>query len=99
MKIMTKMNNKKINYYFLILGILSVVFSFSHASNGQTTFLPLINASSIDKVAKTTIFFIWHIVTIENLVFGGAFLAMAFFKDVSKVKFAAWVIAIIMVVL
>ena len=85
------------NYYYLTLGILSILFSFSHAWNVQATLLPLIDASSIDHVTKTTIFYVWHIITSENLVFGGAFLVMAFCKDVSKVRFAACVIAIIMV--
>ena len=85
------------NYYYLTLGILSILFSFSHAWNGQAKLLPLIDASSIDHVTRTTIFYVWHIITSENLVFGGAFLAMAFYKNLSKVKFAAWMIAIIMI--
>ena len=85
------------NYYYLTLGILSILFSFSHAWNGQAKLLPLIDASSIDHVTRTTIFYVWHIITIENLVFGGVFLVMAFYKNLSKVGFAAWAIAIIMI--
>lgn len=42
--------------------------------------------------------YIWHIITIENLVFGIALIIMAFYKDSSKVKFAAWLIAAMLTV-
>jgi hypothetical protein len=85
------------NYYYLIVGFFSILFSFTHALNGQTTVLPLINASSIDLSTKTIIFYVWHILTAENFIFGVAFLVMAVYKDLSKVKFAAWLIAVIMI--
>jgi hypothetical protein len=95
-KITAKMSVIK-NYYYLIVGILSILFSFTHAWNGQTTVLSIINASNIDLVTKTTIFYVWHILTAENLIIGVAFLVMAFYKDLSKVKFTAWFIAVIMI--
>jgi hypothetical protein len=85
------------NYYYLTVGILSILFSFTHAWNGQTTVLPIANASNIDLTTKTTIFYIWHILTAENFIFGVSFLMMAFYKDLSKVKFTAWFIAVIMI--
>lgn len=85
------------NYYYLIIGVLSILFSFTHAWNGQTVVLPLINVSNIDLTTKTAVFYVWHILTTENLIFGVAFLVMAFHKDLSKVKFAAWMIAVIMI--
>ena len=85
------------NGVYLIVGILSILFSFSHAWNGQSSFLPITNASDIDLVSKTTIFYIWHIITAENLIFGVAFTVMSMYKDLSKVKFTAWMIAVIMV--
>lgn len=85
------------NYYYLIVGILSILFSFTHALNGQTAVLPIINASNIDLATKTTSFYVWHILTVENFIFGVSFLVMAFYKDLSKVKFTAWFIAVIMV--
>ncbi|MGE5431185.1 MAG: hypothetical protein ACM3QX_08930 [Syntrophomonadaceae bacterium] len=85
----------KFNVYFLIVGILSILFSITHALNGHAAVLPLTEAADFGIVAKTTIFYVWHIITIENLIFGIAFLIMAFYKDSSKVKFAAWIIAII----
>jgi len=85
------------NYFYLIVGILSILFSFTHALNGQTTVLPIIDVSHINLTTKTTIFYVWHVLTVENLVFGVAFLVMAFYKDLSKVKFTAWIIAFIMI--
>jgi hypothetical protein len=87
----------KINYYFLIVGILSILFSFTHAWNGQTTVLATIDASNFDLSTKTIICYVWHILTAENFIFGVAFLIMTFYKDISKVKFAAWIIAVIMI--
>ena len=84
------------NYYYLIVGILSILFSFSHAWNGQSSFLPITNTYDFDLASKTTIFYVWHIITVENLIFGVAFIVMAFCKDLSKVNFTAWMIAIIM---
>jgi hypothetical protein len=44
---------------------------------------------------KTIIFYVWHIISVENLIFGIAFLTMGFYKNQSKIKFTAWLIAII----
>ena len=85
------------NYEYLIAGILSILFSFTHAWNGQTNFLPVINVSDFDQTSQTTIFYIWHILTAENLIFGIAFLVMSIYKDLTKVKFTAWMIAFIMI--
>jgi hypothetical protein len=87
----------KVNIYFVIVGILSILFSFTHALNGYTTVLSVIDAANFETNIKTMIFYVWHIITVENLIFGIAFLIMAFYKDSAKVKFAAWMIAIIMV--
>lgn len=87
----------KINYYFLIVGILSILFSFTHALNGQSTVLTIVDSSNFDLSTKTTINYVWHIITAENFIFGAAFLIMAFYKDISKVKFAGWIIAAIMI--
>lgn len=85
----------KVNIYFLIVGILSILFSFTHALNGHTAVLSLIDATNFEITMKTTIFYVWHIITVENLIFGIAFLVMAFYKDSAKVKFTAWMVAII----
>jgi len=83
------------NYYYLIAGILALVFSVTHALNGQNTVLPSLN---VDKDTKAIFFYVWHIVTAENILFGIAFLFMSFQSNLSKVRFAAWLIAILMIV-
>jgi hypothetical protein len=85
------------NYYYLVVGILSILFSFTHVWNGQTAVLPIIDGSSLNLSTKTTVFYIWHIISVENFTFGISFLVMAFYRDLSKVKFAAWLIAVIMI--
>ncbi len=86
------------NYYYLVAGILAILFSVSHAWNGQTTVLPFINVDTITADTKTIFFYVWHIITAENMLFGVAFLVMSVHKDLSKVRFAAWMIAILMIV-
>lgn len=85
------------NYYYLIVGILSILFSFTHAWNGHTHFLPALDASGLTLAVKTTGFYVWHILTVENLIFGVAFLVMSTYKDASKVKFTARIIVILMI--
>lgn len=85
------------NYYYLVVGIFSIIFSFTHAWNGQTAVLPIVNGSNLDLATKTTIFYIWHILTAENIIFGVSFLVMAFYKDLSKVRFTALVMAVVMI--
>jgi hypothetical protein len=92
----SKMSTVK-NYYYLVVGLLSILFSFTHAWNGQTAVLPMVDASNIDLSTKTTVFYIWHIISVENFTFGISFLFMAFYKDSSKVKFVAWLIAVVMI--
>jgi hypothetical protein len=86
------------NYYYLAAGILAILFAFTHALNGQTAVLPKIYSSGIDLATKTTMFYVWHILTAENAVFGISFIVMAFYRDLPKVRFAAWMIAAIMIV-
>ena len=84
-----------VNVYYLIVGVLSILFALTHALNGNNTILELIHTSNMDITSKTTIFFVWHIITIENIIFGITFLFMAFYKKQSKLKFTAWLIAVI----
>jgi hypothetical protein len=86
------------NYYYLVAGILAILFSISHAWNGQTIVLPTLNVDAITLDTKTTFFYVWHIITAENMLFGFAFIFMSVQKELSKVRFAACVIAILMVV-
>ncbi|MBX9781737.1 MAG: hypothetical protein K2X48_00450 [Chitinophagaceae bacterium] len=86
------------NYYYLVAGILAVIFSITHALNGQTIVLPTLNVSTITVETKTIFFYVWHIITAENMLFGLVCLFMAFHKDLSRVRFSAWIIAILMIV-
>lgn len=87
----------KINIYYLIVGILSVLFAITHALNGQGAILKPVGLTGLDHSIKTTLFYIWHIITAENLIFGIAFMMMAFRKNQSKITFAAWLIAAIII--
>jgi hypothetical protein len=86
------------NYYYLIAGILAIFFSITHAWNGQTVVLPTLNVDTITVETNTIFVYVWHIITAENMLFGVAFLVMSCHKDLSKVRFTAWIIAILMVV-
>lgn len=86
------------NYYYLIAGILAIIFSITHAWNGQAIVLPSLDVDTITTDIKTIFFYVWHIITAENMLFGLVFLYMSFYKDLSKVRFAAWIIAILMIV-
>ena len=86
------------NYYYLVAGILAILFSITHAWNGQSIVLPSLNVDKISADTKTTFIYVWHIITAENMLFGLSFLFMSVHKDLSKVRFAAWMIAILMIV-
>jgi hypothetical protein len=85
------------NYYYFIAGMLAILFSITHAWNGQSTVLPTLNVDTITIETKTVFFYVWHIITAENMLFGLAFLFMSFHKDLSKVRFTALLIAILMI--
>jgi uncharacterized membrane protein len=91
--------SKKIikNWFYLIAGILGILFSFTHAWNGEISILPLFEKSNQDLNLSVTFVYLWHIITSENLIFAIAFLIMAFYKDLSQVKFTAWIISAIMI--
>jgi hypothetical protein len=87
----------KMNIYYFIVGLLSLLFCVSHALNGCANFIPLIDAANVDLPIKITSLYIWHIISIENLIFGIVFLFMAFNKDSKYSTSTAWVIAVIIV--
>jgi hypothetical protein len=86
------------NYYYLIAGILAFVFSVTHALNGQNTVLPALNVNAITADTRKTFVYVWHIISAENMLFGLAFFLMAVQKKLSKVRFAAWLIAALLVI-
>jgi hypothetical protein len=59
--------------------------------------LPLLDTPAITQETRTTFIHIWHVITAENLVFGIAFQIMSQYKDLSKVRFAALVIAALLI--
>ena len=84
------------NYFYLIVGVLCILFAVTHTVNGITTTLEALENSVIADNVKTAFTYVWHIIGIENLVFGIALIIMAFQKSLSKVRFAAWMIIIIL---
>lgn len=42
--------------------------------------------------------YVWHIISAENLLFGVVLLFMSVSKDLSKVRFTAWIIVFLMIV-
>ena len=82
----------------MIAGFLAVLFAFTHAYNGQSTVLltPEVQAMSTD--VQTIFTYVWHIITVENLIFGIVFFLMAFQSEQSSARLVAWVIAAILIV-
>lgn len=84
------------NYFYLAVGVLCILFAVTHTVNGVSTTLAALENSVMDDSAKTAFTYVWHIIGIENLVFGIALIIMAFQKSLSKVRFAAWMIITIL---
>jgi len=84
------------NYFYLAVGVLCMIFAVTHTVNGVTTTLQVLDNSVIDENTKVAFTYVWHIIGIENLVFGVALLIMAFQKSLSKARFAAWLIITIL---
>ncbi|WP_191967536.1 hypothetical protein [Lederbergia ruris] len=91
-------NIKITNFYYLIAGVLAILFAITHAWNGQSTVLPTLNIEVISLSTQTIFTYVWHIITAENLVFGIAFIFMSFQTDQSKIRFTAWLIVTILIV-
>jgi hypothetical protein len=58
--------------------------------------LQILSDSVIENNTKVAFTYVWHIIGIENLAFGIVLFIMAFQKNLSKVKFAAWLIIVIL---
>lgn len=92
------MNIKIRNYYYLIAGILSMLSAVTHVWNGQSVVLPALDISVISMDTRTIFTYVWHIITVENLIFGIAFIFMSFQSVQSKFQFVAWMIVSILTV-
>jgi hypothetical protein len=86
---------KNLNIYYLIVGILCVLFAITHTWNGLENSLQILN--SVDVGTRTVFTYVWHIIGIENLVFGIALIIMAFIKNREKVRFSAWIIIAVLI--
>lgn len=86
------------NFYYLIAGVLAMLFAVTHAWNGQSAVLPMLDITTMSMDTRTLFTYVWHIISAENLIFGIAFIFMSFQSEQSKVRFAARMIAAILIV-
>ncbi|MBP1916081.1 hypothetical protein [Lederbergia galactosidilytica] len=92
------LNIKIKNFYYLIAGVLAILFAITHAWNGQSVILPMLSIEAVSLSTQTIFTYVWHIITAENLIFGIAFIFMSFQTDQSKFRFTAWLIVTILIV-
>lgn len=86
------------NYYYLIVGVLAILFAVTHAWNGHSVVLPTLNIKAVPMDTRTVFTYVWHIITAENLVFGFAFIYMSFQIEQFKFRVVAWIITSILIV-
>lgn len=91
-------NIKVRNNYYLIAGVLAILFAVTHAWNGHIAVLPMLEIEEMTVSTRTVFTYVWHIITVENLVFGIAFIFMSLQAEQSKIRFAAWLIVAILIV-
>ncbi|TMV48363.1 hypothetical protein FE783_17740 [Paenibacillus mesophilus] len=91
------MNVKVRNFYYLIAGVLAMLFAVTHAWNGQSAVLPTLDVRAISMDTRTVFTYVWHIITAENLIFGIAFIFMSLQSERSGIRFAAWMIVSILI--
>lgn len=92
------MNIRIRNFYYLLAGVLAMLFAFTHAWNGQAAVLPTLDIKAISLSTLTVFTYVWHIITAENLVIGIAFMIMSFQLERSKIRLVAWMIVAILIV-
>ena len=85
------------NWFYLIVGVFSVVSAATHTLHGLQTSLDVLAKSGLDTNTKTVFNYVWHIIGIENLIIGIALVIMAFYKNITQVKLTAWVFIIILI--
>ncbi|RUT44705.1 hypothetical protein EJP82_17030 [Paenibacillus anaericanus] len=85
------------NYYYLIAGILAMLFAITHAWNGQSAVLPTLEVGLISLETRTVFTYVWHIITVENLVFGIVFILMSLQSERSKILISVWMIVSILI--
>ena len=92
------MTSKVRNVYYLIAGILAMLFAVTHAWNGESLVLSTLDITEISLDTRTVFTYVWHIITLENMVFGIAFIFMSLQSEPSKVRYTAWMIVSILIV-
>lgn len=85
------------NYFYLVVGLLCILFAVTHTLNGSATILSALDVAGIDPATKNIFTYVWHIIGAENLVFGVALLIMAFQRSMAKTRFASLIIISILV--
>ncbi|CAM4051944.1 hypothetical protein COLU111180_20915 [Cohnella lubricantis] len=92
------MDIKVRNFYYLIAGVLAILFAVTHAWNGQSAVLPTLHLSAIAMDTRIVFIYVWHIITAENLVFGIVLIFMSLQIKRSKTQPAAWTIVSLLIV-
>ena len=85
------------NVFYLIAGLLFVVLAVTHTMFGLETALPILRGSDIDISTITVFTFQLHMIGAQDLLYGIVAIIMAFQKDMSKVKFVAWLLTAILI--
>lgn len=86
------------NPYYFIAGILAVLFAATHAWNGQSAVLPKLDIETVSVDTQIVFTYVWHIITVENLVFGMVFMILSIQSTPSKGRLAALMIVSILLV-
>ncbi len=85
------------NYYYFAVGLLFILFAVTHTINGIDTVLPILFGSNIEINSKIVFQYIWHIIGIENFIFGCSLIFASVYKEFSKFKFIAWFLITILI--
>lgn len=65
------------NYYYLVAGILGILFSITHALSGENNVLPILLQLNDARQTHTTLSYVWHILSAENFFFGITFIYLS----------------------
>jgi len=84
------------NVFYFIAGALFILLAATHTWFGLETALPVLYDSGIENSLITIFTFQLHMIGIQDFIYGIAAIIMAFQKDMSKVKFAAWLLIAIL---
>jgi len=84
------------NYFYFIVGLLLILFADTQTLNGLQTVLPVLHGSNIDNSTITVFTYQWHIISMEQVVFGIALIIMAFQNNMTKGRITAWIVIAIM---